>query len=155
MSLSHQKPLACAKSSRSVVGRLRWVWPVALAVTILIGSSRGEVAAPQVNHFDKLAHFLVFGLLATLLARTPAGLRRAWLAVVATSLFGISDELHQSLTPGRSVALGDWIADTSGALLAVVLYLRWTWYRGVLEWPLFGVKRRIETRPPTVPEKAA
>ncbi|HEY0943659.1 MAG TPA: VanZ family protein [Opitutaceae bacterium] len=148
-------PAADTPSAGLAGGREAWCWAAALAITIMIASSREQVAAPEINHFDKLAHFLVYGLLATLVVRTPAGRRRAWLAVTMTSLFGVSDEIHQLFTPGRSVALADWVADTLGAWLAVVLYLRWRWYRGVLEWSFFRLNRRIETRPPSVPEQAA
>lgn len=133
----------------------RWLWAVALAITITIASNQSRVAGPEINHFDKVAHFLVYGLLASLLVRTSLGQRHAWVAVLAVSLFGISDEFHQSFTPGRSVALADWVADTLGASLAVALYCRWGWYRRILEWPLFRSKRRIETAPGVVPEKAA
>ena len=121
----------------------------------MIASGRGQVAGPAINHFDKVAHFLVFGLLATLVVRTPVGWRHAWLAVLAASLFGLSDEFHQRFTPGRTVTPADWVADTLGALLAVVLYVRCAWYRRVLEWPVFGLKRRIETGPAVMPKQAA
>jgi VanZ family protein len=40
---------------------------------------------------------------------------------VIASLYGASDELHQSFIPGRSPEIGDWVADTLGALIAVLL----------------------------------
>jgi VanZ family protein len=36
-------------------------------------------------------------------------------------------------TDGRSVEFKDWVADTSGAILASILYLKWNWYRQILE----------------------
>ena len=60
------------------------------------------------------------------------------------SLFGITDEWHQSFTPGRAVEFADWVADTSGAVLAVTLYLRWGWYRRLLETPLRLRHRKAE-----------
>ena len=38
--------------------------------------------------------------------------------------YGISDEFHQSFVPGRTPDVLDWLADTSGALLAALL-LAW------------------------------
>jgi VanZ family protein len=36
-------------------------------------------------------------------------------------LWGCSDEIHQSFTPGRDVEIGDVLADTAGVALAVFL----------------------------------
>lgn len=122
-------------SAKPVASRSRWAYPLALAVTIVFASGRGQVAAPDIVNFDKVAHLAVFGLLATLVLRAP-GLRHAWVAVVAVSLFGAADELRQSLTPGRFMEFGDWVADSIGALLAVAVYRFWPWYRRLLETPL-------------------
>jgi VanZ family protein len=46
---------------------------------------------------------------------------QVWLATSIASLYGISDEFHQSFVPGRTPDVVDWLADTSGALLAVLL----------------------------------
>ena len=76
---------------------------------------------------DKVIHAIVYGALGVmLLAAQPlrAG-RYSWrqvaASVVITSLYGASDELHQSFVPGRSPEIGDWVADTLGALIAVPL----------------------------------
>lgn len=122
-------------SAHSRVSRLRWLYPLALAAMVVIASSRSQVAAPSISYFDKIAHFGVFGLLGTLLARSP-GVRRFRYAILIVSLFGISDEFRQSFTPGRSVEFADWMADTLGAALAVTLYAFWPWYRRLLETPL-------------------
>jgi VanZ family protein len=74
---------------------------------------------------DKLVHALVFGLLATLVARLASVQRTRplgiYAAIVIVSVFGISDELHQHFTPGRSMDIWDWTADTVGAALATAL----------------------------------
>lgn len=112
----------------------------ALAATVVLASSRTVLGCPdwlQFHNFDKVAHFAVFGLLATLVVRIPWVRKRRPLgiltAVMAVSLFGITDELHQSFTPGRSVDVWDWVADTIGAAVAVAVYARWAWYRATLE----------------------
>lgn len=128
----------------------RWVWPGLLATTIVIASGQSSVAGPDFIDFDKLAHFSIFGLLATLIARTPWGGRAVWLAILATSLFGGTDELHQSLTPGRSVEVADWVADTLGAIVAVTVYWHWGWYRRWMERPLWQ-KRTVEKRAISTP----
>jgi VanZ family protein len=122
------------------------LWPLLVAATIFLASSRSTVAAPGITHFDKIAHFCVYGLLATLLVRLGRGSRAVALALLATSLYGVSDEWHQSFVPGRSSELADWLADTLGGATAIALYAGWPWYRTRLEAPLGG-KRRIENRP--------
>jgi VanZ family protein len=114
-----------------------WAWPILLAVMIFMASGRGQIAAPDIVSIDKVGHFLVFGLLGALIARTQPR-RRWWLGVFVASLYGISDEFRQSFTPGRAVEVADWVADTLGALLSVTLYCRWTFYRRVLEQKLWG-----------------
>ena len=135
-----------------------WFWPAALAATIFLASSRSQVAAPDVPGIDKIAHFFVYGLFGTLLARvsTVARLRPLgmYTAVVLASIFGISDEFHQSFTPGRSVELADWLMDTGGAALAVFVYGRWRHYRSWLEFPLSRrsqVEIPVETAPDSAP----
>lgn len=114
---------------------------------VVIASGRGQVAGPDIVNFDKVAHFGVFGLLATLVVRAP-GLRHAWVAVFAVSLFGISDEFRQSFTPGRFVEIADWVADTLGALTAVLAYVFWPAYRRLLEHPLHWPRRSSRTACP-------
>lgn len=108
-----------------------------MAGVIVAASSRSRVEGPEISHFDKIAHFSVYGLLATLVLRAR-GERAAWQTVALVSLFGLSDELHQHFTPGRAMDALDWVADTAGAALAVTLYRRWTWYRETLEMPIWG-----------------
>jgi VanZ family protein len=123
--------------------RLRWVYPLLVAALVVVASGRSQVAAPGIMHIDKVGHGLVFGLIATLIVRIMDR-RKGWWAVVIVSLFGISDEFRQSFTPGRSVEFADWVADTVGALLAVTLYLRWGFYRRMLELRLvLPVSRKV------------
>lgn len=123
--------------------RHAWVWPALLAAAIFLASSRSQIAEPNISHIDKVAHFGVYGLLATLLCRLGQGWRAAVCALLAASLYGASDEWHQSFTPGRSVEVADWAADTLGAALAVTLYTAWARYRQWLEMSPWR-KRRIE-----------
>lgn len=90
-----------------------------------------------------MTHFSIYGLLATLVVRLGRSRGSAWFALFLVSAYGISDEWHQSFTPGRSVEFADWLADTFGAAVAILLYRNWTWYRTFLERPLWR-KLRIE-----------
>jgi VanZ family protein len=121
-----------------------WLWPLIVAALIFGASSRSQIAEPGIPNIDKVAHFSVYGLLGTLLVRTGRGGRLApWLALAAASFYGVTDEFHQSFVPGRMCEVADWVADTAGAALAILMYTRWPWYRSRLEMPV-GRKRRIE-----------
>ncbi len=123
-----------------------WLWPALLATAITAASGQSQVTAPGVLNADKAAHFLVFGLLATLVVRNGFAPRHAWVAVVAVSAFGAADEWHQSFTPGRAVEVADWVADTLGAAVAVGLYVASPKWRRLLE---HGPRAR-EARPAAV-----
>lgn len=120
-----------------------WLWPLAVAALIFIASSRPHIPGPAVPSIDKMAHFAVFGLLATAIVRLGTGWRAVLMAVVLASGYGVFDEWHQSFTPGRTVEVGDWVADTMGAIVAATLYGAWPRYRAFLEMPLRR-KRRVE-----------
>lgn len=125
----------------------RWLGPVALVITITLVSGRSQVAVPSLGLFshDKLAHFLVFGLLATAVLRSlPTHWQtatRLLLAAGLVSIFGALDEWHQSTTPGRVPEYADWVADTLGAIVAVLVYHYWPRYRRTLEWSIIPFKR--------------
>jgi VanZ family protein len=117
------------------------IWPFAIALSIFIASSSSKLATPDLGFdfsYDKLAHLLVFGLLATSFLRIPYILNKGWkgvcITIILISTYGMLDEFRQSFTPGRSVELDDWIADTLGATLASIAYYKWHWYRRVWEY---------------------
>lgn len=107
-----------------------------------MASGTKDLAAPDFGFdfsYDKVAHLLVFGLLATAVLRIPRIFNNGWrgvgIAILLISLYGVLDEYRQSFTAGRYVELDDWIADTLGAILASIVYYKWHWYRRLLEWP--------------------
>ena len=80
------------------------------------------------NTSDKVAHFAAYALLGLLLARAFAG--AAWIrysrdtvlaAWFVAALYAVTDEFHQSFVPGRTPSLGDWLADSAGALLGAMV----------------------------------
>lgn len=134
--------------------RGHWGWPLGLAIAVFFASGRSSVAGPDIVNIDKLAHFCVFGLLATLAARTQRP-ERWWWGFVLASTYGIADEWRQSFTPGRFVEIGDWVADSLGAAFAVLLYVRWPAYRRLLERNLGGGARVPVAKPaPFLPDSA-
>ena len=143
-----------AGHNRDSTTRGHWGWPLALALMIFLASGRGSVAAPDIVNIDKITHFSVFGLLATLIARTQPP-RRWWLGLVLASLYGMTDEFRQSFTPGRSVEVADWVADTLGAAVAVAAYAGWSGYRRLLETNLRGgVRPPVANAKSMVPDSA-
>jgi len=73
---------------------------------------------------DKFAHFAIYALMGwfswRMLIHWP--LRRlniALASLVFCSLYGLSDEWHQSFVPGRDADVWDWFADFTGALMSL------------------------------------
>jgi VanZ family protein len=78
-----------------------------------------------------LAHFLEYAVLAALLVfatgRRGLTVPLALTLLLACSLYGVSDEIHQAFTPGRTPDPIDWAVDTAGAagaLTAIALARR-------------------------------
>eukprot|EP01035_Chromulina_nebulosa_P049365 gene49365-67042_t len=84
------------------------------------------------------------------------GWRGAVGSVLAASADGVSDEWHQSVVPGRSVEVADWLADTLGAAVAVGLYAGVPAYRRLLEMPLGRkpVPPEVVVKAPEAPSRA-
>ena len=127
----------------ATTSKLGWLWPFAIALLIFVASSRSTLAGPRIPDSDKVVHFAVYGLLATLVCRQGRGWRAAGWTLLAVSAYGATDEWHQSFVPGRSTDLFDWIADTAGAALAVAAYTSWDRYRRWLERPVRARKASV------------
>ena len=69
----------------------------------------------------KLAHTAEYAILGGLLLRA---LRSAPAAVLFASAYAVTDELHQAFVRGRHGSPVDWLIDTLGATLGVVVLLR-------------------------------
>jgi VanZ family protein len=106
---------------------LHWLPALAWASLIFYLSSQPEPLGQQPDEPESYAaHFAVFGMLAALLLfATMASLRPGrwtYLAVLAaTSLYAVTDEVHQAFVPGRSADPRDWVMDTIGAAAALTL----------------------------------
>lgn len=75
------------------------------------------------NGFDKAAHAIFFGILCAWVVFGVGHRGRAALVigVLATSVYGAFDEIHQMFVPGRTPDILDWVADTTGALVAAAV----------------------------------
>ncbi len=106
-----------------------WGPPLIWATLIFLLSSSSLDQVPTLDMFlaDKAAHAAFFGVLSVLLFRVfhrwsaLSWGRAAMLAIVVTSLYGVLDEIHQSIVPGRSPELADWVADTTGAFAGLAI----------------------------------
>lgn len=98
----------------------------------IMSSMPSPVGTDPFPHFDKLAHFLVYGVFALLVFRGISGttgncnfILTAVLTVLITVAYGMSDEFHQSFVPARSPDVKDLAVDGIGAVAAVaILYIR-------------------------------
>ena len=79
--------------------------------------------------FKKTGHAVAYAILCVLVARglhgvQPLQWRRLVAAVVLSALYGASDELHQSLVPGRTPRVFDWLVDVAGATAGAWVYAK-------------------------------
>lgn len=116
------------------MGRRLLLWgPVALwAGVLFVASSRSEVG-PAGRIPDWATHGAAYFVLGLLIARALAGGfggalsgRAVAIATLAATLYGASDEWHQSFVPGREASAADVAKDLGGAALGVWLFRRLT-----------------------------
>jgi VanZ family protein len=114
-----------------------WVPPVVYAGVIFMLSAipHPEEKLPSFlgGISDKVLHLVEYGILGLLCYRAfrwaagDWGARHAlWLAIIASTGYGLSDELHQLFVPPREADLWDLAADAAGAALATVGWRRIT-----------------------------
>lgn len=140
-------------SNEGALSRLRpWV-PILVACALLSAySAKSGSPAPliELSWRDKVDHFCVYGLLATLVFQAlPSHLQgtRRWLCAFAlTSAFGIWDETLQHFNPARTGDPLDWFADSLGALAAVVLCSAFPCVQKLAAWSCFSLRQK-EKRP--------
>jgi len=113
------------------VSRLRlWIPAIAYMALIFVVSSM-RIQAPILESFplrDKGVHFLEYAVLGFLCAHATLAtwprrprLRVLLVAVLIAAAWGLSDELHQALVPGRSAEVLDFVADAVGASVGVLV----------------------------------
>lgn len=74
----------------------------------------------------KMAHILIFGLLAVAVQRILKNNKFSYLlAWIFVTAYGLTDEWHQIFVPNRTPLLSDVAKDSAGAFLALaIVYLR-------------------------------
>lgn len=112
---------------RAGAGRIVWLWgPVAVSMAVIFALSAMSSPPNPAAVGDKTEHFVGYGVLGAVIARATAGGTLAGLsggaaaaAWTLATLYGLSDEYHQSFVPGRTADPADWLADASGSAVSV------------------------------------
>jgi len=84
---------------------------------------------PGIPYFDKALHFAAYALLSALFFRAlktgpiKNNVKLVMiLSIVLSSLYGISDEIHQHYVPYRNADVMDVLADILGSFIGAYLY---------------------------------
>ena len=101
-------------------------------MALIFGLSSVSKTPAFIGGVDKYLHAALYSGLSALLVRALAG---GWhcrmtggiaaAAILIAAAYGISDELHQSFVPMRSVEAMDVVADTVGATVAAFALYAW------------------------------
>ena len=109
----------------------RWLPALLWLAVVFTLTSIPNPGTPDVPGGDKAAHAIMYGVfgatVAYALASGPWSAGRLAAAFAVTAAIAAVDEWHQRFIPGRSAAVGDWVADVVGA--GVILLVS-----GVLWW---------------------
>ena len=109
-----------------------WLVYVPLAIYWLILFTATSIPAerlPSIGLSDKISHFVAYFVLSVLVILMLIYQRKsrflfenATIATIIICLFyGVADELHQILIPGRFAETLDWVADASGTIVGVLI----------------------------------
>lgn len=96
-----------------------------LAVILTLTSIPNPDVPRVVPGGDKVVHLIMYGVLGLLVGRALGHGRRTAgrlvAAFAALVLLAAADEWHQRYIPGRSASVGDWVADSAGAAISLLL----------------------------------
>ncbi|MBI2408524.1 MAG: VanZ family protein [Gemmatimonadetes bacterium] len=99
------------------------LWAVLIEALVLWPSPPSVSTALWGLGGDKLVHATLFAVQAFWIARALAAQGRPlWPAWVGATLYGAVTEWQQHFIPSRSMELGDFLADTVGAVLGLVVF---------------------------------
>ena len=105
-----------------------WGPPVVWAFIIFLVSAYPIARASEIHWKDfvvkKSAHVIEYGIFAALVYRAlrSSGVKRenaGIYAIFLALLYGVTDEFHQSYTPGREPRVRDVVFDTIGAIASI------------------------------------
>ena len=105
---------------------LKWLPAIFVACCNIYLSSQEHIKQmPTFWNADKVVHFFCFAGFSfwVAFACNIKSYKMTWLPMLIISLWAVTDEIHQSFTPGRDASVFDWIADTTGAFLGAVIFV--------------------------------
>jgi len=111
-----------------------WLPIILYCLLIYLQSSRpAPENLPGLPHLDKLLHLVAYAVLSAMFLRALKTLsirdNLKWavmLSIFLSTLYGITDELHQYFVPARSAELADVFADMTGSVIGAFIYLKLT-----------------------------
>ncbi len=109
---------------------LYWLPVLIYCYIIFYLSSRESITLiPSIQYIDKVIHMAEYGVLGILLFRAfqktltyNRSTRIVLLSIIFATIYGISDEIHQSFIPSRTADIYDAIFDLLGAAIAAQGY---------------------------------
>jgi hypothetical protein len=112
-----------------------------MGIIFFFSSVQGErLILPDIVNIDKAAHMAVYGLLAlTVFYAFGSGFAHLHphlaplLVILICTMYGVTDEFHQSFVPNRSSSIFDILADSTGAI--IVCFIKATILGGSLPCP--------------------
>jgi VanZ family protein len=120
--------MAIPSSTHTKTFALNWLPLLLYCLLIFIQSSYPATQSlSSIPHMDKLAHagayallgFLMFRVFQTTRIRKSAVLL-VTLSALVSSLYGVSDEIHQYFVPSRTADIVDVAADSMGSLVGAI-----------------------------------
>jgi len=107
-----------------------WFPLIIYCILIFLQSSFPFIeSVPELPYTDKLVHFFAYAVLGALFLRAYRTLQirnnlklLIILSMLSSSLYGISDEIHQYFVPSRSAEGMDIVADILGSVFGVFIY---------------------------------
>ncbi len=105
---------------------LKWLPALFVACCNIYLSSQEHIKQmPTFWNADKVVHFFCFAGFSfwVAFACNIKSYKKVWLPTLIISLWAVTDEIHQSFTPGRESSALDWFADTAGAFLGAVVFV--------------------------------
>lgn len=99
-------------------------WIVLFTATTLPGKD-----LPDLGFSDKIQHFSAFFVLAVLLNLALIYQRKSYFlfknasiaTIIITLSYGAFDEIHQLFISGRYADIRDWLADSAGVIIGILL----------------------------------
>lgn len=105
---------------------LKWLPALFVACCNIYLSSQEHIKQmPTFWNADKVVHFFCFAGFSfwVAFACNIKSYKKVWLPTLIISLWAVTDEIHQSFTPGRDASVFDWFADTAGAFFGAVIFV--------------------------------